>query len=100
VVRPPYRVVLRLYAIAAQRWAEIDGQDPSFDPIKLPVDRFCNLIYKWSLDHIKPEDLEEWKMLLNAPAPWEPGSTEGPQMWGDEDEAATWDQAMSSLGKG
>lgn len=69
VVRPPYPTALRLYAIAAERWAEIDGlcAQNGVDPIRLRPDRFCNLIYAWAVERV--EDRERFDFDLNAPMP-------------------------------
>jgi hypothetical protein len=98
VVRSPYQAALRLYAIAADRWAEIDAAFPGVDVIRLPCDRFLNHVYRWAIERIKPDDLERWKMELNAPLPWEAGAGEGPDLWSDEDEAASWVEAAATLG--
>ena len=96
VDRPPYQVALRLYAIAEQRWPEVDAQYPSIDLIRLPADRFCNFVYRFCLEHLaKPEAREEFDMRLKEPLPWDAVPGEAPQMWSDEDEAATWAAAMS-----
>lgn len=66
---PPYPVALRLYAIAAERWAEIDAAYLSVDLIRLPPHRFCNAVYAWCVQHMTPEKREEWDFMLNAPLP-------------------------------
>lgn len=67
--RTPYSTVLRLYAIADLRWAEIDGAYAQADIIRYPVHRFLNCIYAWCVDRIDPETREEWDMMLSAPLP-------------------------------
>jgi hypothetical protein len=67
VVRPPYPAVLRLYAIAEQRWAEIDATYITVDLLRLPPHRFLNAVYAWCLNHIDPEKREEWDAMLEAP---------------------------------
>jgi hypothetical protein len=68
---PPYRVALRLYAVAAERWAELDADYIAVDLIRLPPHRFLNCVYKWCLDRIDPEKVEDWEMMLSAPLPGE-----------------------------
>lgn len=67
--RPPYPVALRLYAIAAERWAEIDSCYASIDLIAYPPHRFMNLIYGWCVERVQPEKREEWEMMLETPLP-------------------------------
>lgn len=98
MVGPPYRVVLRLCAIAADRWAEVDAAYPSIDLIRLPIDRFCNFVYTWCIKYVDPKAFEEWKMALTAPLPWESEPGTPRVMWTDEDEAAAWANASVSLG--
>ena len=50
--QPPYRVVLRLYAIADERWAEIDAAYANTDLIRVPIYRFLNCVYAWCVKHL------------------------------------------------
>ncbi len=69
MVHPPYEVVLRLLGIAQDNWGALDGQAASQgqDFLTLPIDRFCNLIHWWALQHVK--DPEDFERRLNKPAP-------------------------------
>lgn len=67
--RPPYQVALRLYAIAAERWPEVDAAYASVDLIRFPPHRFLNCVYAWCLDRIAPDKLEEWIHMLYQPLP-------------------------------
>lgn len=67
--RPPYPVALRLYAIAEERWAEIDSDYPGVDLVRLPGHRFLNYVYGWAVKRIDPEKREEWDAMLEAPIP-------------------------------
>jgi hypothetical protein len=69
VVRPPYPVVARLYALAAEHWILIDASTPATDLLRLPVRRFCNYVYAWLLERTKPEDRERLVYELNRPLP-------------------------------
>lgn len=69
VGRTPYEVALRLYAIAAERWAEVDPSYPGVDLLRLPVHRFLNYVYAWCVARIDPEKLEQWHWELNQPLP-------------------------------
>jgi hypothetical protein len=69
VVRPPYPVVLRLYAIAVERWAELDATYASIDLIRLPPHRFLNLVWTWCLEHLPADKKEEWLYQMSSPLP-------------------------------
>jgi hypothetical protein len=69
--RPPYRTALRLYAIAVERWAEIDATYYQADIIGFRIDRFLNCVYAWCVERINPDKREEWEAQLNAPLPGE-----------------------------
>ena len=71
VVRPPYRVVLRLYAIAASRWAEVEARYYQVDLLDLSVRKFLNLVFAWCVEGRDPEKIEEWLYLLEQPLPGE-----------------------------
>ena len=66
---PPYPTVLRLIALAGERWAEIDGELAArgIDAFGLRIDRFLNLIYAWYVARV--EDRERFEMMLTAPLP-------------------------------
>ena len=69
VDRTPFHVALRLYAIAALRWPEVDGTAAlaGVDPFALRPERFCNLIYAWAVDRV--EDRERFDAALEEPIP-------------------------------
>jgi hypothetical protein len=69
VGRPPYQVVYRLYLIAEDRWAEIDGTYAHVNLLRLPIYRFLNCVYTWCIEHLDPSKREEWDTLLLAPLP-------------------------------
>ena len=52
-----------------EHWTAIDGQAAQegggFDPLSLPVDRFCNYVETWAWARVK--DVDEFKRKLNAP---------------------------------
>jgi hypothetical protein len=69
-VEAPYQVAVRLYAIAAGRWAELDAEYASIDMIRLPPHRFLNLVFAWCVRRFhKQEDLEQWMFQLEQPLP-------------------------------
>jgi hypothetical protein len=94
VVWPPYQVALRLYFIASEHWAVIDGENPGIDLIKLPAYRFLNFIYAWSLNRIEPDRREEWIHMLNAPLS---GSESEPSEYEVEAEGDMFMAAMGTL---
>jgi hypothetical protein len=95
VDRPPYRVVARLFAIAEARWPEVDAAYPQVDLVRLRVPRFLNFVYAWAVKNVPPDKLDEWLMILNGPLPGE--TYEDAPLWSDEEEAAAFASAMSSL---
>lgn len=69
VDRPPYPTALRLYAIAEERWAEIEAHYIAVDLLRLPHAKFLNAVYAWCVQHMAPDDREKWDILLTAPLP-------------------------------
>jgi hypothetical protein len=69
VDRPPYPAALRLYAIAEERWAEIEAHYLTVDLLRLPEAKFTNAVYAWCVKYMTPEDREKWDMMLTAPLP-------------------------------
>ena len=67
VDRPPYAGVVRLFYIAQDRWPEIDGQASlnGVDLMSLPIYRFINAIYAWSLERV--EDRQKFDDAIFAP---------------------------------
>lgn len=55
---PPYEVVFRLIGIAEDNWEAIDYEAAcqGEDFLKLPIDRFCNVIYHWAMERVKDRD--------------------------------------------
>ena len=66
---PPYPAALRLYAIAAERWAEIEAHYLAVDLLRLPPAKFLNAVYAWCVKHMQPDDREKWEIMLTAPLP-------------------------------
>lgn len=69
MVGSPYQAVLRLYAIAGERWPELDASYPAVDLLKLPIHQFLNYVYAWCVERLDPEKREEWEMGLADPLP-------------------------------
>jgi len=69
VDRPPYPVALRLYAVAEERWAEIEAHYIVVDLLRLPPAKFLNCVYAWCVRYMDPETREKWEMMLTAPLP-------------------------------
>lgn len=69
--------------------------------MRIPARRLCNFVFAWALERVEPKKVEEWRLSLEAPLPWEDENT-GPEveMWSDEDEAATWAQASANMAGG
>jgi len=56
MVRPPYATVLRCYSLAEEHWEAIDGEaalQGRISLLTLPINRFCNAIIRWGVEHSK-----------------------------------------------
>ncbi len=69
MVRPPYPIALRLYAIAAERWSEVDSAYATVDLIRQRPHRFCGLVYGWCVSGMNAERREQFDYQLSAPLP-------------------------------
>jgi len=69
VDRPPYPTALRLYAIAVERWAEVEAHYFSIDLLGVSPRKFLNLVYAWCVQFMDAEKREEWDVMLEAPLP-------------------------------
>jgi hypothetical protein len=69
VDRPPYPTALRLYAVADERWAEIEANYIAVDLLRLPPAKFLNCVYAWAVKYMTAEDREKWDIMLTAPLP-------------------------------
>lgn len=93
MVGPPFRVAVRLYAVAITRWAELDAAYITIDLIHLPLDRMLNCVYAWCLERVPEDKSEEWLFQLAAPLPGEK-ITDEPADWDEDDSFMT---AMQTL---
>ena len=66
---PPYQACLRLYAVAAERWAEVEAAYATIDLFSIGCRRFLNCVYAWCVARIPDENREEWDTQLIAPLP-------------------------------
>lgn len=94
VDRPPYSTALRLYAVADERWAEIEARYISVDLLRLPPAKFLNCVYAWAVHYMSPEDREKWDMMLTAPLPG--AERNRPSESQIEDEGAAFLSAMTA----
>ena len=69
MVVAPYPLTLRLYAIAAERWSEIDSAYATLDIIGQRPFRFCGLVYGWCVRNMDPDRREQFDADLAAPLP-------------------------------
>jgi len=69
VDRTPYPAALRLYAIAEQRWAEVEASYATVDLFHVGPRKFLNLIFAWCVQRIDPDKREEWEVDLESPLP-------------------------------
>lgn len=94
VDRKPYPTAVRLYAIAALRWAELDGHYAGHDLIRQPPHRFCNFVFAWAVQHMTPEQRERWEYEMALPLPGEETTAPAPG-----DIKADSDLFMAALGQ-
>ena len=60
MVRPPYEVVARIFGIAEDHWAAIDGQcalKGVENLLNLSISRFCNAIVQWAMERVKDPEM-------------------------------------------
>lgn len=69
MVVAPYPITLRLYAIAAERWSEVDSAYATLNIIGERPSRFCGLVYGWCVRNMDPERREQFDYNLAAPLP-------------------------------
>lgn len=69
MVGPPYPTTLRLYAIAAERWSEIDSAYATLNLIHERPWRFAGLVYGWCVRNMDDERREKFDYDLAAPLP-------------------------------
>src|SRR5690606_33920154 len=77
--RPPYQSAIRLYAVAAAWWADIDGflAGQGVDPFQLPSSRFLNFVYSFVVSKITdPEERQTFDEELTKPLPWQSKSAQ------------------------
>ncbi len=71
MVRPPYPAVVRLCALASDRWAELDAAYYQTNLLRLRPHRFTNLVYAWAIERVKSDELDDWKNELLDLLPWQ-----------------------------
>ena len=76
MVRPPYPAVVRLCAIASERWPEIDAAYYQIDLLRLKPHRFLNLVYAWCVERVKHGEFEKWEQELYDLLPWQDSTSE------------------------
>jgi hypothetical protein len=82
MVRPPYQTAVRLSAVAASNWPEIDGEytGKGIDLLRLhSFSRFLSVIYVWALARQSQEDAEHWKLTLMMPVKGQKLNTDSPE---------------------
>jgi hypothetical protein len=66
-----------------------------FDPLELPFDRFCNIVYFWLVQGRDEEDVRQLDLDLNAPLPGRPDPASGP--WEPQEELAAFQAAQAAV---
>lgn len=51
---------------AAAHWPLFDAAFPD-DPMRLPLDRFCNRVYAWLRERMEPGAFDSWWLRVNIP---------------------------------
>lgn len=96
-VGPPYHVAARLIGVAVRDWHRFDGWCASrnVDPLTLPLDRLCNLVWYRLSEHRKPDEVERLEAELHRPHDGDDGDV-GP--WSADAELAAFGQASQAAG--
>lgn len=72
MVLHPYRRVVRLCALAADKFKELSAAYYQIDNLlALPLWKFMSLVYSWCIERVPPDDLEKWLADLDDLLPWE-----------------------------
>lgn len=95
-VGTPYLAAARLLSASVGEWGSFDGWAASrgVDPVDLPLDRYCNLVYFWLTQNAPPEKREEVDEMLYRDAEGKPSEDSGP--WAAEAELAAFTQATKA----
>lgn len=66
----------------------LDGHatEAGFDPLELPLDRFCNWVYSWIAGRLDDKTRRMFDLQLGRPMPGAAASDE----WSDDELAAEW----------
>lgn len=76
MVRHPYPVVVRLCAIAAERWREIAAAYYQTNLVRERPHQFLNLVYSWCIERIEHDKLDDWLNELHDLLPWQDSTSE------------------------
>jgi len=100
-IRPPYWTAARLIATAGARWPDFDGWAASraVDPIALPLDRFCNLVYYWLTRNANEQRRASIDEHLDRLPAGETRQTAAPDAWSSDAELAAFDSAAASMSR-
>lgn len=69
MVRTPYQVVARLFAIADDYWPHLEARYYQINLVELPMYRFLNLVYAWAYERVETEKIEQFEYELMEPLP-------------------------------
>lgn len=76
VVRPPYPVVVRLCALAAERWPEIRTAYYQINLLRLRPHDYLNFVYTWCVERVEADKLDDWLADLHDLLPWQDATSE------------------------
>lgn len=95
---PPYWVAARLAATARDRWTIFDGWCAArgVDPVDLPPDRFCNLVYYWLVRNANDRQRADLDFWLEALPTGEDPVAADEGRWSADAEMAAFTQAQQA----
>lgn len=76
MVRTPYPAVVRLCALASERWAELDAAYYQINLLRLPPYRYANMVYAWAVERVPHDKLDDWLTDLHDLLPWQDSQSE------------------------
>lgn len=81
-----------MIASARRDWARFDGKCASrgVDPLELPLDRLCNLVWHWITEHRKPDEVDRIEADLWRPPP---GTEASSGAWSASEELSAFTRA-------
>lgn len=98
----PWYEARRLAVLAAQQWDNgFDGWCASrgVDPLVLPLDRFCNLVWRWAFSSVEHDKADELERQLTATPPGAPAELERRPEWQEDAMASAFETVLATQGR-